>query len=110
MVCISRKLLGTLHLWLLLFHPVFLLHRREANIRDSCAVRPSDIQPHLSVLVRPRIDDNVDDSGLTINQLQHSTKRRRRIRHRIPACLVRHDRRRLGCHRIPLLVASGSST
>lgn len=38
--------------WLLLLDAVLLLHRRKTAVRDDRPVRPPDVQPDMSILVR----------------------------------------------------------
>ena len=40
-------------IWLPLLDAVLLLHRRETAVRDDRPVRPPDVQPDVSILVRP---------------------------------------------------------
>jgi hypothetical protein len=39
-------------IWLLILDAVLLLHRGQTAVRDYWPVRPPDVQPHVSILVR----------------------------------------------------------
>jgi hypothetical protein len=39
-------------IWLLILDAVLLLHRRQTAVRDDWPVRPPDVQPDVSILVR----------------------------------------------------------
>jgi len=39
-------------IWLLILDAVLLLHRRQTAVRDDWPVRPLDVQPDVSILVR----------------------------------------------------------
>lgn len=95
------------NIWLLILDAVFLLHRRQTAVRDDWPVRPPDVQPDVSILVRT-IHFSSHFCVLVMRwkmQVQHETVRQVGRRYCFSSLHRCHRRRRLGRLCIAILVA-----